>query len=110
MFPITTQEFATSFLVLDDTGEEIIDRSLFKGNWGIAIRSGDTYIVQQFKEGVNFYTKQVAFPDATVVWMTFDSHYGWPLASRMNYNTQVVILDKEQNIIAVIYDYAHFVS
>ena len=110
LFPITTQEFATSFLVLDDTGEEIIDRSFFKGNWGIAVRRGDTYTVQQFKEGVNFDTKQMAFPGATVVWMTFGNYYGWPMASRMNCNTQVVILDEKQNIIAVIYDYAHFVS
>jgi hypothetical protein len=110
LFPITSQEFATSFLVIDDTGEEIFDRSVFKGKWGIAIRSGNTYKIQQFKEGVNFETSQMAFPDATVVWMTFGNYYGWSMASRMNYNTQVVIFDEEQNIIAVIYDYAHMVS
>jgi len=110
MFPTTTQEFATSFLVINDTGEEIFDRSFLKGEWGIAIRSGNTYKIQQFKEGVNFETSQMAFPDATVVWMTFGNYYGWPAASRWNYNTQVVILDENQNIIAVIYDYAHLVS
>ncbi len=110
MFPITTQEFATSFLVIDDTGEEIFDRSFLKGKWGIAIRSGNTYKIQQFKEGVRFETSQMAFPDATVVWMTFGNYYEWPAASRLIYNTQVVILDENQNIIAVIYDYAHLVS
>jgi hypothetical protein len=110
LFPLTTQEFATSFLVIDDTGEEIFDRSFFYGKWGIAICSGNTYKIQQFKEGVNFDTRQMTFINATIVWMTFGNYYGWPAASRWNYNTQVVIFDENQNIIAVIYDYAHLVS
>lgn len=110
LFPLTTQEFATSFLVINDTGEEIFDRSFLKGEWGIAIRSGNTYKIQQFKEGVNFETSQMTFPDATVVWMTFGNYYGWPMASRLNYNTQVVILDEKQNIMAIIYNYAHMVT
>ena len=52
----------------------------------------------------------MSISNATVVRMIFDEHYGWNMASRMNYNDQIVILDEKKNIIAVIYDYAHLVS
>ncbi len=96
--------------LIDDKGEAIIDKSRFKGNGGIAIRNGNTYTIQQPENGSNIDIKRVTFSDATVVHITFGNYYGWSMATRLNYNDQIVIFDENLNIIAVIYDYAHMVT
>jgi len=96
-------------LIVDDKGEEIISKFNSRGDGAIAIRSGMSYMVQSRKEGI-IDTPEISISNATVVRMIFDQHYGWDMASRMNYNDQIVILDEKKNIIAVIYDYRHFVS
>lgn len=94
--------------LIDDKGEVIINKSSFKGKRGISIRKGDTYTT--LKEEENIDSRQMTFPHATVVHTTFDNYYGWSMATRINYNDQIVIFDEKQNISAVIYDYAHMVT
>ena len=95
-------------LLFDDKGEVIINKSFFKGKEGIAIRKGDTYTTP--KEEENPGLMQMTFPHATVLHTIFDNYYGWSMATRINYNNQIVIFDEKQNINLVIYDYAHMVT
>lgn len=47
---------------------------------------------------------------AALVRMSFYNAYGWYMATRFNYNDQVVVLDGNRNIIFIGFDYRHMVS
>jgi len=50
------------------------------------------------------------FSNASVVQISFEGTYGWPMASRLSFVNQIVILDDKLNIIAVSYEPDQFVS
>lgn len=96
------------FIVVNDKGEEIINRSA--PTWdgkpvpSIAILSGQRY---------KHYSKDIPemnFSNVTIIKMSFGSIYGWSLAMRFTFNDQYVIVDEEQNVLLIRYDYSHFIS
>jgi hypothetical protein len=92
--PVTTRYISPNLLVIDDTGEEIINKSRIER---MAVRSGQTY---EFKSrlGMNF-------SNASIVQISFKASYIiWEITGRLNYINQDVILDDKLNIIVVRYD------
>jgi hypothetical protein len=53
---------------------------------------------------------EMNFSCATIVKIFFDNVYGWSMASRINRNDQVVVLDENRNIVFTGFHYGHFVS
>jgi len=53
---------------------------------------------------------QMNFSSASIVQISFDGTFGWPMATRFSYSNQNVIIDDKLNIIAVSYDPEQFVS
>ncbi|HEX7575581.1 MAG TPA: hypothetical protein VF360_04320, partial [Candidatus Methanoperedens sp.] len=110
MFPTTTElypEFYSSnLLFIDDTGEEMINTS--GGIAGVAVLSNLTYTL--FKSPEKLIMHQMNFSSASIVQISFDGTYGWPMATRFSYSNQNVIIDDKLNIIAVSYDPEQFVS
>lgn len=105
MFPVTTRFlYYSQFLVIDDSGREITNKSQ---NDGIAVLSNQTYTFQPWWKlnipGMNF-------TNGTVVQMSFGGFFGWPLATRFTLNNQDIILDDKLNIIVVRNSREHFVS
>ena len=92
--------------VVDDTGEELFNKSIdpLKDSIGLAILDNQTY---------NPFTKnmpQMFIPRATVVHISFYSLYGWNLAMRFTFNNQDIILDEQHNITLARYDFSKIVS
>jgi hypothetical protein len=110
MIPTTTElypEFYSSnLLVVDDTGEEMINTS--RGIAGVAVLSNRTYTL--FKSREKLIMPRMNFSSASVVQISFDGTYGWPMATRFSYSNQNVILDDKLNIIVVSYNPEQFVS
>ncbi len=94
MFPVTTQEFSTSLLVMDDTGEEMINTSRITG---VAVLRNQTYTL--FEPRWKLIMPQMNFSNAYVVRISFS---GYSYASgRLSINNQDIILDDKLNIIVV---------
>ena len=92
--PVTTRYISPNLLVIDDTGEEIINKSRIER---MAVRNGETY---EFKSrlGMNF-------SNASIVQISFKASYIiWEITGRLNYINQDVIIDDKLNIIVVRYD------
>ncbi|MCX9010441.1 MAG: hypothetical protein OIN66_04880 [Candidatus Methanoperedens sp.] len=94
MFPVTRQEFSTSLLVMDDTGEEMINTSRITG---VAVLRDQAYTL--FEPRWKLIMPQMNFSNAYVVRISFS---GYSYASgRLSINNQDIILDDKLNIIVV---------
>jgi hypothetical protein len=94
MFPVTTREFSSSLLVMDDAGEELINTS---GITGVAVLRNQTYTL--FEPRWKLIMPQMNFSNARVVRISFS---GYSYASgRLSINNQDIILDDKLNIIVV---------
>ncbi|MCX9012693.1 MAG: DUF4352 domain-containing protein [Candidatus Methanoperedens sp.] len=105
MFPITTQEFSTSLVAIDDKGEEMINTSRITG---VAVLSDQTYA--SFEPRWKLIMPRMNFSNASVVRISYVGIFGWPTASRFSYNNQDIVLDKDLNIIVVRYHPFQMVS
>ena len=85
-------------LVIDDFGEELINKSWSSGV--VTLRNG-TY--ERQPEGA-IEIPQMAIPDATIVQISFEGTLGWDMSMRLSYNNQDVILDDGLMMLARYYD------
>jgi len=110
MFPTTTElypEFYSSnLIVIDDTGEEMVNTS--RGIAGVAVLSNWTYTLFKFHE--KQIMPRMNFSSASVVQISFEGTYGGPMAERMSFSNQDVILDDKLKIIVVGYNPIQFQS
>ena len=89
------------FFVVDERGDEIINRSKSKG---IAILSNQTY---------KLYLKNLPrmnFSNATVVQISFESSCGADMAMRLTMTNQDVIFDKDLDVVLARYYYKGLIS
>ncbi|MCZ7403608.1 MAG: hypothetical protein O8C67_01570, partial [Candidatus Methanoperedens sp.] len=105
MFPVTTREFSSNLLVIDDTGKEMINTFRIAG---VAVLSNQTYTL--FKPRWKLIMPRMNFSSVSVVKISFEGTYGWPMGQRLSFVNQDVILDDNLNIIAVRYNPDQFVS
>lgn len=105
MFPVTTREFSSNLLVIDDTGKEMINTS---NNAGVAVLYNQTYTL--FKPRWKLIMPRMNFSNVSVVQISFEGIYGEPMGQRLSFVNQDVILDEGLNIIAVRYSRDQFVS
>src|SRR5450756_320689 len=77
MFPTKTEFYFATPLVIDDTGKEMINTS--RGIAGLAVLSNGTYTL--FKSGEKLIMPRMNFSSASVVQISFEGTYGWPMAS-----------------------------
>ena len=96
----------TQLYVVDDTGEELFNKSIDSrnDNTGLAILDNQTY--RPFSENM----PQMFIPQATIVHISFYSIYGGGLAMRFTFNNQDIILDEQHNITLARYDNLKMVS
>ncbi len=94
----------TKLHVVDDTGEELFNKSIDPWRVGLAILDNQTY--RPFSENM----PQMLIPHATIVHFSFYSKYGWPMSARLTFNNQDIILDEEYNIILARYDNKQIIS
>jgi hypothetical protein len=106
MFPVKTEFYFATPLVIDDTGVEIINTS--GGIAGLAVFSNHTYTL--FKYGEKLNMPRMKFSSASVVQISFEGTFGEPVGQGRSFVNQIIILDNELNIIAVSYDPVQFVS
>lgn len=88
-------------VVTGDNNEELISAYYTK----TAISDNSTF--RQFSDNS---AMEMNFSNATLVKIFFDNVYGWNMASRINRNNQVVVLDENRNIVFIGFHYGHFVS
>jgi hypothetical protein len=106
MFPKKTESYFATPLVIDDTGEEMINSS--REIAGLAVLPNRTYTL--FKYGEKLNMTRMNFSSSSVVQISFEGTYGWSMASRLSFVNQIIILDDKLNIIAVSYAPDQFVS
>ncbi|NJD51852.1 MAG: DUF4352 domain-containing protein [Candidatus Methanoperedens sp.] len=97
MSPVTGRFNMPELLVMDDTGEIIINTSRIKG---MAVLNDQTYT---FKPDWMLNFSRMDIPNASVVQISFKGIFGWPMGTRFSYSDQDIILDKDLNIIVVRY-------
>lgn len=105
MFPVTTREFSSNLLVIDDTGKEMINTSEIAG---VTVLSNRTYTL--FKPRWKLIMPRMNFSNVSVVQMSFEGTYGEPMGERLSFVNQDIILDDKLNIIVVRYYPDQFVS
>jgi len=105
MFPITTGESPSNFLIIDDTGKEMTNTSNIAG---VAVLSNQTYAL--FKPRWKLIMPRMNFSNVSVVRISFEGTYGENMGLRLSFVNQDVILDEDLNIIAVRYSRDQFVS
>ncbi len=91
-------------LVIDDFGEELINKSQSSG---VAILRNRTYESQP-EWAINI--PQMNIPDATIVQISFEGTLGWDMSMRLSYNNQDVILDDELDMMLARYYDRKFIS
>ncbi len=91
-------------LVIDDFGEELINKSWSEG---IAIRRKQSY---ESQPGRAIEIPQMNIPDATIVQISFEGTIGSDMSMRLSYSNQDVILDDELNMMLARYYPVKFVS
>jgi hypothetical protein len=104
---ITSEEqYKGTLYVVDDTGEEIFNKSIdsLNDDNGLVILDNQTY--RHFSKDI----PQMIVPHATIVHFSFYSTYGWPLSMRLTFNNQDIILDGQHNITLARYDNIKMVS
>jgi len=84
-------------LVIDDAGEELINKSRSSG---VAIWRNQSYESQPWRA---IEIPQMNISDATIVQISFEGVCGWSMAMRLSYNNQDVILDDELNMMLARY-------
>ena len=91
----------TQMYVVDDTGEELFNKSIDPQDdyIGLVILDNQTY--RTFSGNM----PQMFIPQATIVQFSFYSIYGWSMAMRMPFNNQDILLDEQHNITLARYDY-----
>lgn len=93
------------FVIKDESGEEIINKSIGNYVTGVAILNNQMY---------ELYSKdipQMDFTNASVVQMSFYNSYGaGGLSGRITQNNQFLIIDSYQNIVIALCHQGHFVS
>ncbi|PXF59192.1 MAG: hypothetical protein C4B59_11845 [Candidatus Methanogaster sp.] len=96
-------------LVIDDFGEELINKSRSSG---VAILRNQSYESQpeaiEMEEAIEI--PQMTIPDATIVQISFEGVLGWDMSMRLSYNNQDTILDDELNIVLARYYDRKFIS
>lgn len=105
MFPVTTREFSSNLLVVDDAGKEMINTSEIAG---VAVLSNQTYAL--FKPRWKLIMPRMNFSNASVVQISFEGTYGEPMGQRLSFVNQDIILDENLNIIVVRYNPYQFLS
>ena len=90
----------TQLYVVDDTGEELFNKSIDSWNddTGLAMLDNQTY--RLFSKNM----PQMFIPQATIVHFTFYSRYGSSMSGRLMFNNLDIILDEQYNIILARYD------
>nr|QNO41364.1 hypothetical protein GDLGMCFF_00005 [Methanosarcinales archaeon ANME-2c ERB4]QNO47201.1 hypothetical protein ADAEDOLL_00007 [Methanosarcinales archaeon ANME-2c ERB4]QNO47327.1 hypothetical protein PFMFOFOA_00002 [Methanosarcinales archaeon ANME-2c ERB4] len=91
-------------LVIDDFGDELINKSRSSG---VAILRNRTYESQP-EWAINI--PQMNIPDATIVQISFEGTCGWGMAMRLSYTNQDVILDDELDMRLARYYDIKFIS
>ena len=91
-------------LVIDDFGEELINKSRISG---VAILRNRTYESQPERA---IEIPQMNIPNATIVQISFEGTCGWDMSMRLSYNNQDVILDDELNMMLARYYNADIIS
>lgn len=91
-------------LVIDDAGEELINKSRIRG---IAILRNRTY---ESQSGHLIEIPQMNIADATIVQISFVGICGWCMNMRFSFNNRDVILDDELNMMLARYHNAHMRS
>jgi len=91
-------------LVIDDFGEELINKSRIEG---IAIWRNQSYERQL---GRAIEIPQMNIPGATIVQISFAGTCGWSMEMRLSQNNQDVILDDELNMMLARYYNADIIS
>jgi hypothetical protein len=96
----------TQLYVVDDTGEELFNKSIDSWNddTGLAMLDNQTY--RLFSKNM----PHMFIPQATIVHFSFYSIYGWPLDMRFAINDQDIILDEQYNITLARYDNTKMIS
>ena len=91
-------------LVVDDAGEELINKSRSSG---VAILRNQSY-ERQPEQAIDI--PQMNISDAMIVQISFVGICGWGMEMRASFNNQDVILDDELNIMLARYYNAHIIS
>ncbi len=84
-------------LVIDDFGEELINKSRISG---VAILRNRTY---ESQPGWAINIPQMTIPNATIVQISFEGTCGWGMAMRLSYTNQDIILDDELDMMLARY-------
>jgi len=93
----TTSSYQNNyFIVVDDTGEELINTSRIDK---IAILNNKTY--KRYSKNTNI--PQMNFSNATVIKISYFNDYGWLLAKRVPIIDQDLILDEKMNLVVARY-------
>jgi hypothetical protein len=96
----------TQLYVIDDTGEEVFNKSIDPQEDYIGLAMLDDRTYRPFSENM----PQMLIPRATIVHFSFNSIYGWGLDMRLAFNDQDIILDEQHNIILTRYEFTKMVS
>ncbi len=105
MLPVKTQFLYNHlFVVVDDTGNEIINKSSIQG---MAILNNNTY---RFQPNWALNIPQMNFSNATIVQISFQGGYGWDMAMRLPFVNQDIIFDDNMNINVIRYYPIQFIS
>ncbi|MCG7849998.1 MAG: hypothetical protein MIO93_12590 [ANME-2 cluster archaeon] len=102
--PVKRILYSHQLLVVDDAGEEIINKSSIDG---IAFLSNHTY---EFQPWWKLNTPQINLSNATIVQISFEGTYGWSMAMRMPFINQDIILDDKLEIIMIRYYALNMIS
>lgn len=102
--PVKRILYSHQLLVVDDAGEEIINKSSIDG---IAFLSNHTY---EFQPWWKLNTPQINLSNATIVQISFEGKYGWSMAMRMPFINQDIILDDKLEIIMIRYYALNMIS
>jgi len=96
----------TQLYVVDDTGEEVFNKSIdpLADDIGFAMLDNQKY--KPFSENM----PQMLIQNATIVHFSFGAIYGSSFDTRFTFNNQDIILDEQHNIILARYDHYKLVS
>jgi hypothetical protein len=95
------------FIVVDDTGEELINTSVIDKISTIAILKNQTY---ELHSGENMDIPQMNFSGVTIVKISYFNDYGWPLAKRIPVIDQDLILNDKMDIVVARCHCNNFIS
>ncbi|RPJ64412.1 MAG: hypothetical protein EHM20_18445 [Alphaproteobacteria bacterium] len=94
-------------MVVDDTGEELINKSVNRALDKIVILKDQTY---ERHSGEKVDTPPMHFSNVTIVKISYLNYYGRPMADSTSIIDQDLILDDEKNIILARYHCQNYMS